>query len=70
MAALEARSEGSSICPSEVARAMDPKRWRERLDDVRASTVRLPLAKRVVVTQGGCVVDPLAARGPVRIRRA
>lgn len=70
MAALDARSEGSSICPSEVARAIDPKRWRERLDDVRAAAVRLALANRIVLTQEGKVVDPLGARGPIRFRRA
>ncbi len=69
MAALDGRNEGSSICPSEVARAIDPKRWRERLDDVRAAAVRLSLAHRIVVTQAGCVVDPLVARGPIRIRK-
>ena len=70
MAALDGRREGSSICPSEVARAIDPKRWRERLDDVRAAVVRLSLARRIVVTQAGCVVDPLVARGAIRIRTA
>ena len=70
MAALESRREGSSICPFEVARALDPKHWRERLDDVRAAAVRLSLANRVVVTQAGHVVDPLVAKGPIRIRKA
>lgn len=70
VAALSVRSEGTSICPSEVARAIDPKRWRERLDDVRAAAVRLALANRIVVIQEGRVVDPLEARGPVRIRMA
>ena len=70
MAALDGRPEGSSIDPSDVARAIDPKRWRERLDDVRAAAVRLALAKRIVVTQAGCVVDPLVARGAIRIHKA
>jgi hypothetical protein len=73
MVALDGRAQGSSICPSEVARAIDPKRWRERLDDVRAAAVRLALAKRIVVLQAGCVVDPLAidvTQGAIRIRKA
>ena len=70
MAALDGRAEGSSIGPSDVARAMDPKRWRERLDDVRAAAVRLSLAKRIVVLQAGCVVDPLVVRGDIRLRKA
>lgn len=70
MAALDARSAASSICPSEVARALAPKGWRERMDDVRAAAVRLALANRIVITQGERVVDPLGARGPIRIRRA
>ncbi len=70
MAALEGRHEESSICPSEIARELDPKHWRERLDDVRAAAVRLSLANRVVVTQAGHVVDALVAKGPIRIRKA
>ena len=69
MAVLDGRGEGVSICPSEVARAIDPTRWRERLDDVRAAAVRLSLAKRIVVTQAGFAVDPRVAQGAIRLRR-
>lgn len=70
MAVLEARAAGASVDLAEVSRAVDPKRWRERLVDVRAAAVRLALAGRVVLTQGGVVVDPLRVRGDVRLGRA
>ena len=70
VAALDGRAEGASICPSDVAREIDPKRWRERLVDVRAAAVRLALANRIVITQAGRVVDPLLVRGDIRLRKA
>ncbi|MCB9529083.1 MAG: DUF2256 and DUF3253 domain-containing protein [Myxococcales bacterium] len=68
-ALIEARGAGKSICPSEVARAVRPDDWRALMERVRRAARRLAVAGRVVMTQGGRVVDPSAARGAVRIRR-
>ena len=66
---LAARADGGSICPSEAARAVDGERWRELMQPAREAAARLAGAGAVEVTQRGAVVDPLTARGPVRVRR-
>lgn len=70
MAVLDGRREGSSLGLDEIARALEPKRWRDRVDDVRAAAVRLALARRIVVTQGGRVIEPLLAEGSIQIQKA
>ncbi|HET7350563.1 MAG TPA: DUF3253 domain-containing protein [Marmoricola sp.] len=74
---LEHRAPGRTICPSEAARAVasgdggeDDDVWRELMDPARAAALRLVEAGEVEMTQGGEVVDPATARGPVRLRRA
>ncbi|ANS27448.1 hypothetical protein WSS_A21254 [Rhodococcus opacus M213] len=69
-ALLDARSASSSICPSDVARAVAPDDWRPLMEPVREAARRLADAGEVEVTQRGAVVDPGSARGPIRIRRA
>ncbi|MBA8960371.1 DUF3253 domain-containing protein [Rhodococcus opacus] len=69
-ALLDARSANSSICPSDVARAVAPDDWRPLMEPVREAARRLADAGEVEVTQKGAVVDPGSARGPIRIRRA
>lgn len=78
---LAARSRTSTICPSEAARAVggaradgadgaDGEAWRELMEPARRAARRLVAAGVVEVTQGGRVVDPSTAKGPIRIRRA
>lgn len=65
---LAARRRGASICPSEAARRVDPDDWHRLMEPARAAARRLVAAGRVEITQGGRVVDPSTARGPIRIR--
>jgi hypothetical protein len=67
---LDARADGASICPSDVARAVAPDDWRPLMEPVREAARRLVEAGEVEITQKGDVVDPASARGPIRIRRA
>lgn len=72
---LSQRDAGKTICVSEAARdvhrdADDPEGWRELMEPARQAARRLVAAGEVVVTQGGEVVDPATARGPIRVRRA
>jgi hypothetical protein len=69
LALLEARAHDATICPSEAARAIGGDTWRDLMEPARAAARRLVTAGEVVITQGGTVVDPSTARGPVRIRR-
>lgn len=68
---LDQRSAGASICPSEAARAVaGDDGWRELMETARRAARRLVAEGTVVITQGGRVVDPSTAKGPIRIRRA
>ena len=67
---LAARAATSTICPSDAARAVDPDGWRDLMEPARRAARRLVAAGSVEITQGGRVVDPSTARGPIRIRRA
>ena len=56
------RSGGKTFCPSEVARLLTDD-WRPLMPRIRALTATLPLR----ATQGGTPVDPVTAKGPIRI---
>jgi len=63
-----ARGVEKSICPSEVARALDAD-WQRRMKDVRAAAVRLARAGRVEILRKGKKVTELdAVRGVIRLR--
>ncbi len=66
---LSHRALGSTICPSEVARDLGGENWRDLMEPARAAARRLVAAGEVEITQGGRVVDPSTAKGPIRIRR-
>ncbi|KIT14536.1 DUF3253 domain-containing protein [Jannaschia aquimarina] len=56
---------GRSFCPSEAARALTDD-WRPVMPDVRRVAAGLADIK---ATQKGQEVDPLTARGPIRLAR-
>jgi hypothetical protein len=64
---LASRSGGATICPSEAARAV-AEDWRLLMEPARSAARRLVVVGRVEITQGGQVVDPSTAKGPIRIR--
>ena len=73
---LDARAASATICPSEAARAVASARglpgedaWRELMEPARRAARRLVAAGEVEITQGGTVVDPSTAKGPIRVRR-
>jgi hypothetical protein len=59
------RRTGASFCPSEAARALSGD-WRPLMPEVRRVAATLPL----VATQQGRPVDPVRARGPIRLSLA
>jgi len=68
---LASRAAAATICPSEAARRVgDPLTWRTLMDATRMAARRLVERGEVEVVQGGRVVDPSIAKGPLRIRRA
>ena len=56
------RGAGKTFCPSEAARALAAD-WRPLMEDVRRFAGTLPLK----ATQRGVPVDPLTARGAIRL---
>jgi hypothetical protein len=65
---LETRAKSATICPTEAARAVSSDGWRGLMEPARRAARRLAAAGRLDVLQGGRVVDPSAARGPIRLR--
>jgi hypothetical protein len=69
---LDSRARGATICPSEAARLVggdEGEVWRELMEPARRAARRLVARGTVEITQRGRVVDPSAAKGPIRIRR-
>lgn len=69
LALLASRGAGKTICPSDAARAVGGDDWRTLMEPARAAARRLVTSGDVEITQGGHVVDPSTAKGPIRIRR-
>ena len=70
---LAATRDGSTICPSQVARKLerDERDWRALMPRVRDCARTLALAGRLEVTQRGVVLSPEGDwRGALRLRRA
>jgi nucleoid-associated protein YgaU len=69
---LQARGAGKTICPSEAARAVAGSEardvWEPLMEPARAAARRLVAQGRIVITQGGHVVDASTAKGPIRLR--
>ena len=68
---LDSRAATSTICPSDVARSItdDETEWRGLMEPVRRAARRMVANGEVEITQGGSVIDPSTAKGPIRIRK-
>ena len=62
-------SAGATICPSEAARAVGGEDWEKLHEPARRAARRLVATGTFELTQGGRVVDPSTARGPILLRR-
>jgi hypothetical protein len=65
------RGPDKSICPSEVARALEPaeEAWRRLMGPVRAAAIRLARAGQVeVLRKGKPVPSDADIRGVIRLR--
>lgn len=68
---LMARAAVSSICPSEVARALesDEAAWRALMPQVRRVAAKLASEGKLRVTRGDDIVDAESEGGPIRLRQ-
>jgi hypothetical protein len=66
---LSLRKEGSTICPSEVARALAPDDdpWRALMPRIRQVAQDLARNQRLRVTRRGVPVDATTKGGPIRL---
>jgi len=71
---LDRRGAGRPICPSEAARLVSGSEvqadWQPLMQPARSAARRLVAKGTIVITQGGRIVDPSTAKGPIRLRRA
>lgn len=65
---VRARGIDKTICPSEVARALTSDEWRSLMPLVRSIAAELVNEGAIVALQKGQIVDPLMAKGPIRLR--
>lgn len=69
---LHTRGAGKTICPSEAARAVaggeERALWEPLMEPARAAARRLVAEGKIVITQGGVVVDASTAKGAIRLR--
>ena len=67
---VEARGRGRTICPSEVARALeaDEDAWRRLMKPVRRAAIRLAEDGRIEILKKGKRIEPDNVRGVVRLR--
>ena len=67
LAQTAARGPYKSICPSEVARTLDPD-WRPLMSPVRREAALLARAGQIEILRKGKPVDPEGVRGVIRLR--
>lgn len=69
---LAERGRDKSICPSEAAKlvgGLETRRdWEGLMEPARAAARRLVAQGRIVITQGGKVIDPSTAKGAIRLK--
>jgi len=63
----EARGAARSICPSEIARALDPD-WRRLMTAVRRAAADLAATGRIDILRKGKPIPPQDMRGVIRLR--
>lgn len=62
------RGRTKSICPSEIARLIDPDDFKKHMEDIRCAGRRLVLQDKILITQKNKEVDSLNFKGPVRFK--
>lgn len=69
---LAERGRDKTICPSEAAKRVggkDERRdWEGLMEPARMAARRLVAAGKIVITQGGKVVDASTAKGAIRLK--
>lgn len=67
---LDERAEGSSICPSEVARKLSSESWRDLMPRVHQVALKLSDEEKITITQRHRKADLRKVKGPYRILKS
>lgn len=59
---------GKSVSPEDVARVLEPERWRRKLGHIRVVAIGLAREGRLVITRHGKPADPERFKGVYRLR--
>lgn len=71
LAMTAARGREKTVCPSEVARGLEPDDWRPLMPLIREAAVALCRKGKLRITQGGeAVADLDNIHGPIRLAQA
>lgn len=68
LALLAPLAPGKSISPEDVAKAVDPERWRRLLGHVRNTAIGLARQGKLEITRHGKPADPDKFKGVYRLR--
>ena len=61
-------TNGKSIEPADVAKALQPEQWQRMMPKVRGTALGLMRQGRLTITKKGKPVDPNAFKGVIRLR--
>lgn len=67
LALTAARGIGKTICPSEVARAVDAEAWRPLMKRVRRIAADMAKTGQIAIYRKGKVIGPDAMKGVIRL---
>lgn len=68
LATATERGREKSTCPSEIARMLFPRDWRNRMEKIHEVAIELHNQGKVLITQKGSPVDIEKIKGPIRIK--
>lgn len=67
LALVQARGTGKTICPSEVARALDSEDWQRHLKPIRREAQLLARDGQIAIYRKGKQIDPDLMKGVIRL---
>ena len=66
---VQARGIGKTICPSEVARALDTENWQRFLKPIRHEAQLMARDGQIAIYRKGKQIDPDLMKGVIRLGR-
>ncbi|MEM6902019.1 MAG: DUF3253 domain-containing protein [Pseudomonadota bacterium] len=71
LSAVAQRGPDKTLCPSEVARGINPADWRQLMPELRRVAIDLAKHQRIAIRQSGVICNPdQPITGPIRLGEA